>query len=82
MKDKENVLSDYLDMIFKSWTYERLTDEEKTRYIDMVNSSRTKDILKGDYRTRWNILDGLYSAYLMALDYKPIGWREEKEMNF
>jgi hypothetical protein len=82
VKDKEYVLSDFLKMIITSWTYDKMTKSEKDRLNEMLTPSRVSDILKGTYQARWEILNGLYYAYLMGLGYTPIGWREEKEMNF
>lgn len=76
MKNKENVLNDYYKMIINSWTWERLTEDEKTRFTNLLASARIKEALKGTYRARWNILNALYESFLIALEYKPIGWRE------
>ena len=41
------------------------------------------DTIKGNDKTRTEWLNTVYTAYLKALGYKPIGWREteeEKEM--
>lgn len=79
MKNKENVLSDFLDMTFQSWTWKKMTQDEKDRFIEMINSTRIrKDALKGSYDVRWGILNSLYYAYLMGLGYTPT-WRENKK---
>lgn len=75
--NKEQALDNFVDMIEKSWTYNRLTKEEKERLRDVFYNIQTRECLKGTYIQRWEILQAIYHSYLMALDYKPIGWREE-----
>lgn len=79
MKNKENAIKDYMEMIEQSWTWERLTEDEQNRFFETINSTCATDAIKGDYKQRWGILNAMYRAYIMALDYKPIGWREPEE---
>ena len=53
-KNKEMVLSDFIVMIRNSWTYDKMTYKEKDRLLEMLDSNRTKDALKGTYNNRWN----------------------------
>ena len=76
VKDKELALDDFIDMIEQSWTYDRLTKEEKDRLKGIFNSARVDDCLIGTYKQRWNTLHAVYYAFLMALDYNPLDWRE------
>lgn len=75
-----NVVEDYFqNVIKKSWTWNRLTEEEQKRFIDMD----VFDKIKGNDKTRVEWLHTIYHSFLSALGYKPIGWREtekEKEM--
>lgn len=83
MKNKDFVFTDFLEMIKKSWTYEKLTEEEKGKINCILLDSRTSENIKGNYNQRWKALNALYYAFLIALDYTPTGWREEeKELNF
>lgn len=75
--DKENVKEKFFEMIKNSWTYQKLTFKERENYIDLLYSAQVENCLKGTYKQRWNILQAIYHAFLMGLDYKPIGWREE-----
>lgn len=77
-KEKENALIDFKKMIVASWTYAKMNEEEKNRLNAMLASNQVIEILKGDYSTRYNILNGLYYAYLMALDYNW-NWRAEDD---
>ena len=72
MKNKENAFSEFWEMIQKSWTYARLTADERTR----VHEALTDAKLLGTFRQRFEQLYNVYGAFLLALDYKPIGWRE------
>ena len=74
------VVEDYFRNVIKnSWTWNRLTEEERKRFIDMD----VFDKIKGNDKTRIEWLNTIYHSFLCALGYKPIGWREteeEKEM--
>lgn len=74
--EKEKALDNFIDMIEQSWTYDRLTKEEKDRLKDIFNSARVNNSLIGTYKQRWNTLHAVYYAFLMALDYNPLDWRE------
>lgn len=77
MKKYSNVVENYFqNVIKKSWTWKKLTDEERQRFIDMDVFDR----IKGNDQTRIEWLNTIYQAFLSALGYIPIGWREsEKE---
>ena len=75
-----NAVENYFqNVIKKSWTWEKLTEEEQDRFISM----NVFDRIKGDDQTRVEWLNTIYHTFLYGLGYKPIGWREtqeEKEM--
>ena len=68
----------FQNVIKKSWTWEKLTEEEQKRFIDM----NVFDRIKGNDDTRVEWLNTIYQSFLSALGYKPIGWREEAEIQF
>lgn len=76
---KENATGKFYENIKKSWTYERLTTEEKNRFEKVIFSTQIQNCLKGTYKQRYEILNSIYHSFLMALDYTPIGWRENTE---
>ena len=79
MKKQTGIVSDYIERVIKkSWTWEKLTDDEKKRFLAM----QVFDRIKGNDGTRIEWLNTIYSAFLDALEYKPIGWREASEINF
>lgn len=68
----------FQNVIKKSWTWQKLTKEEQKRFIDM----NVFDRIKGNDKTRVEWLNTIYQSFLSALGYKPIGWREEAEIQF
>lgn len=83
-QEKAALLAEFRTMIGNSWTFERLTEKEKERIMIVLSEKdfRTMRALKGTKQQRWNILNAIYSSFLIALDYKPIGWREDAEVLF
>ena len=73
-KTKENALEIYVDMMKKSWSYERLTENEKSRLLDAIRRTR----LFGTFRQRWETLQAVNFGFLLGVGYKPIGWRENE----
>ena len=75
-----NVVEDYFQNVIKtSWTWGRLTEEERKNFINMDVFGK----IKGNDKMRVEWLNTIYHSFLSALGYKPIGWREteeEKEM--
>ena len=73
-KDKMKAKSDYINMIQKSWTYNRMTDKEKSNCIKALSDSN----IFGSYKQRYEILHNVYTSFLYALEYNDFcaGWRE------
>lgn len=72
-QNTSTAVPDYIETVIKkSWTWARLTEEERQRFLSM----EVFDEIKGNDRTRIEWLHTIYNAYLTALGYKPIGWRE------
>lgn len=75
MKYSNAVENYFQEVIKKSWTWERLTKEEQEKFIAM----NVFDRIKGTDKTRVEWLNTIYTAFLAALGYKPLGWRETEE---
>ena len=75
-KNKENAQADWTDMIVKSWTWAKLTNDERNKFGDELNKETTKKIISGTYRQRWEILNALYSMFLEGCGYNRGSWRE------
>ena len=76
IKNKENAQADWTDMIIKSWTWAKLTNDEKNKFGDELNKEITQKIISGTYRQRWEILNALYSMFLEGCGYNGCTWRE------
>ena len=74
-KDKEDAVNNYIKMIKESWTYARLTDDEKKALLDTIEWGERQGLIKGNFNQRWNTLQLMYHAFVNALGYKPSGWR-------
>lgn len=82
-KIKENAKKDFIEMIKKSWTYEKLTKEEKDNLaIVFFEDVRLEKALKGSYNHRWDILQIVYSSFLKGCGYTDFNWREENKGGF
>ena len=75
-KNKENAQADWTDMIVKSWTWEKLTREERKKFGDELNKETTKKIISGTYEQRWETLNTLYSMFLEGCGYSGGNWRD------
>lgn len=74
MRKYSPVVENYFqNVIKKSWTWGKLTEEERQRFIDM----NVFNNIKGNDRTRVEWLNTIYESFLAALGSKPIGWREK-----
>ena len=78
-KNKDNVFTDYLEMIKKSWTYARMTKEEREKIQEILTSGRIKEDIKGTYQQRWQALNALYYAFLIGIGYDNADWRGDNE---
>ena len=75
-KNKENAQADWTDMIVKSWTWAKLTNDERNKFGDELNKETTKKIISGTYRQRCEILNALYSMFLDGCGYNGVNWRD------
>ena len=75
-KNKENAQTDWTDMIVKSWTWEKLTREERKKFGDELNKETTKKIISGTYEQRLETLNTLYSMFLEGCGYNGGNWRD------
>lgn len=75
MKRESKVLDTYFEnVIKKSWTWERLTEEERKRFLSLDFSK-----ISGKDVTRIEWYHSMYYAFLLGLGYEPIRWRETEE---
>ncbi len=74
-KSKEHAYSDFIEVIMHSWTWERMTAQERDTFIDRVLEYSK---VTGSYNSRYNQYQNLYSAYLFGLGYSGGEWRENE----
>ena len=75
-KTKENAIILFDEMIKQSWTYAKMTKEEQEKWLQVLyDTSRTENCLKGNFYQRWDILNAIYSAYLIGIGYTDFNWR-------
>lgn len=72
---KEYAVCDFITMIYKSWTYAKMTDLEKAR-LDDAFEFVSRGCITGNYKTRWNIMQAAYTAFLTGIGYDGTKWRE------
>ena len=77
-KDKDCAVIEYYEFIVGSWTWKRLTEPERKRFKKLLIDLDCHGRIKGSYDSRWEQCHQLYEAFLTALDYNAIGWRESE----
>ncbi len=76
IQNLDNATNEYFQNVIKnSWTWERLTEEEKQRFtnLDIFNE------IKGNRDTRERWLFTIYVGFLAGCGYDDFGWRETEE---
>ena len=79
-KQKEDALQDFAKMVYKSWTFNRLTEEERKQLDKLLfYSAPVVKALKGTYVQRWYILQAVYDGFMHGVGYTDNNWREPEE---
>ena len=76
-KNKENAINDFTNMIKESWTYARLTENERFAWEESVAWAVDQKVVSGKYSQRWTTLQALYHTFLLGVGYTGWKWREE-----
>ena len=71
--------SDYIECIYQSWTWARLSDVEKSNIIKILNLAKPATL--GDYEADWTKGSDIYTCCLALLKYGPIDWRDPDNKN-
>lgn len=74
IEDKEKAQQEFMKMTEKSWTWEKMTEEERKRFETAVERA----VLIGTFTQRWRHLNDMYFAFLMGVGYTDFNWREEE----
>lgn len=70
IRKKENTINSFMEILKKSWTWGKLTEEEKARFCAFVRNEK----IRGK-----KALYAHYKVFLSGCGYKPIGWRCNEE---
>lgn len=71
-KNKNDARKDFIKFVMSSWTWERLTEEERGRARAAFNNAK----ISGNYCQRKDQLNSVYGAFLLGLGYNGLWWRE------
>lgn len=77
--ERESIRQTYLNIYKNSWTYEKLTRKERQNIISILANCKLYGNTKEQVCEQMHTI---YNAFLSALDYKPIGWREKADILF
>lgn len=80
MRNKEEAKAVYIENIKHSWTFERMTPQEKERCIDLFACEY--EGIVGSFKQRWRIYNAMYHCFLVGLGYDGFNWRETEEQPF
>lgn len=78
-KNKENAVIDFMQMIRKSWTWARLTHQERIDFANSVDWAIQQNVIIGTYKQRYQTVYALYYTFLIALGYGESDWRDKKD---
>lgn len=76
MRVNESAKENYIEMIKQSWTWAKLTQEERTKFLELLDHPCSSVVIKGTYNQRWEACEALYHTFLEGLGYDPLEWRE------
>ena len=76
MRNKENAYSDFIAVIKRSWTWERMTEPERAAFWRLAG---IMEEAKGTYEDRMKVYHSIYTAFLYGLGYDGPEWRESKK---
>lgn len=78
---KENAYTDFCNMVCHSWTFVRMTEQEKKNCKSALHFAVEQDVLKGNYEARYMILNAVYDAFLCGIGFDGPMWREPEPEN-
>ena len=78
-RNKDTALLHFCAMICRSWTFERMTHDEKERCISTLWWTANQNALRGNFGAMWIVMQAVYNAFLSGLGCDGSKWREGKE---
>lgn len=77
-KPKERAVCDFVGMIQHSWTWDRMTDEERQKLLSLYyDDPGCKKAIVGSYDQRWRVCNAILRSYLSGIGYNGFRWREK-----
>lgn len=76
MRNKEEARSVFINIVLHSWTYGKMTAEERKRCLTIFD-----DDVKGSFEQRMEIYHKIYAAFLTGLGYDGFEWRNWNVQN-
>ena len=77
LEERKNAAKDYNEALLKSWTYEKLTEEERKSWNNIfkwINESGPLKHIKEKVAINYLLLTA-YHSFLIGLGYKDGNWR-------
>ena len=75
-RKKEHATHYFMRMIYNSWTYDRMTENERGRLESAIDWADRQGMVKGTFDNRWKVLQAIYNAFLQGIGYTDFNWRE------
>ena len=73
-----NIIEEYFNLCIKdSWTYAKLTKEEKDNLLNLLSKEHIRNSVKGCRQVKREILHSIYEAFLVGCGYNSWNWRDE-----
>lgn len=83
---KEDAYIETLCNIVRSWTFNRMTEEEKENCVAAFEWASEQGFIKGNAVQRWEIMESIYTAFLYGIGYPTqnkgwYDWRKNRKEN-
>lgn len=76
-EEKKKELYDLVEkIVYPSWTWAKLTYEEKDRFNSAVYSIVENGLIQGTLKQKKSIVTSLYKIFLIGVGYSDWNWRE------
>lgn len=70
-------LTERLNMLKNSWTWQKLTENERAAFLDRIRLESEFGSICGTTKQVETIVNALYSMFLYGAGYSGAGWREQ-----
>ena len=79
-KNKENAVAEFENVIKNSWTYDRMTEEEKNSLWEKMGDFVRQGHVSGSFDQRWRTLQAMYGMFLAGLgNVNNPNWRDHED---